>query len=86
MIFGGDMSYRGEIGGKYTFQDWKDLFKDQTAKGIDGIDLYTAIGNHELYDEHSSLGFKLDNQKEFQEDSQHERHPEAVGLPGPLSA
>ena len=51
VMFGGDMSYRGyiytgsnKIG--YTFQTWKDLFKDLTDAGIP---LYTALGNHELY-------------------------------------
>jgi hypothetical protein len=28
--------------------------------------LYTAVGNHELYHQHSKLGFKLSNQQEFQ--------------------
>jgi len=64
VIFGGDMAYRGYIDPDYTFQQWKDLFKDLTDKGID---LYTAIGNHELYHEHSDEGFFLANQKEFQE-------------------
>jgi hypothetical protein len=76
VIFGGDMSYRGYIYDKhqhietgYTFQQWKDLFKDLTAKGIDGIDLYTAIGNHELYRHDDKLpsdaGFFLENQEEY---------------------
>ena len=76
VIFGGDMSYRGYIYDEhqhietgYTFQQWKDLFNDLTAKGIDGIDLYTAIGNHELYRHDDKLpsdaGFFLDNQEEF---------------------
>ena len=62
VIFGGDMSYRGWIHGAYTFQAWKDLF----APLGKGIPLYTAIGNHELYHEHASLGFWLVNQQEFQ--------------------
>ena len=63
VVFGGDMAYRGYIHGAYTFQTWKDLFAPLTSAGIT---LYTAIGNHELYHEHSSEGFLLDNQKEFQ--------------------
>jgi hypothetical protein len=63
VVFGGDMAYRGYIHGAYTFQEWKDLFAPLTSAGIT---LYTAIGNHELYHEHSSEGFLLDNQKEFQ--------------------
>jgi hypothetical protein len=63
VIFGGDMSYRGWIHNSYTFQAWKDLFAPLTGNGIT---LYTAVGNHELYHEHSSLGFWLLNQQEFQ--------------------
>ena len=66
VIFGGDMAYRGyteEFGG-YTFQAFKDLFKDLTSAGIP---LYTAIGNHELYYEHSDNGFLLGNQQQYQQ-------------------
>jgi hypothetical protein len=63
VIFGGDMSYRGYIGSSYTFQAWKDLFAPLTGSGVA---LYTAVGNHELYHEHSDLGFMLNNQQEFQ--------------------
>jgi Calcineurin-like phosphoesterase len=63
VMFGGDMSYRGWIHSSYTFQAWKDLFSPLTGNGIT---LYTAVGNHELYHEHSSLGFWLVNQQEFQ--------------------
>ena len=63
VIFGGDMSYRGWIHSSYTFQAWKDLFAPLTGNGIP---LYTAVGNHELYPEHSSYGFLLVNQQEFQ--------------------
>jgi len=63
VIFGGDMSYRGYIGSSYTFQAWKDLFAPLTGSGVA---LYTAVGNHELYHEHSALGFMLENQQEFQ--------------------
>ena len=62
VIFGGDMSYRGWIHGSYTFQAWKDLFAPLGS----GIPLYAAIGNHELYHEHSSYGFLLVNQQAFQ--------------------
>jgi hypothetical protein len=64
VIFGGDMSYRGWIHNNYTFQAWKDLFDTLTDNGIT---LYTAIGNHELYHEHSDLGFWLLNQQAFQD-------------------
>jgi hypothetical protein len=71
VIFAGDMSYRGYIYTKdyptgYTFQMWKDLFGDLEKAGIQ---LYTAIGNHELYrhdDIHPDEGFALENQQEFQ--------------------
>ena len=63
VVFGGDMSYRGYINGAYTFKAWKDLFEPLTSAGIA---LYTVIGNHELYYEHSANGFLLGNQKEFQ--------------------
>lgn len=62
VIFGGDMSYRGFIHNDFTFQAWKDLF---TPLGS-GIPLYTAMGNHELYHEHASLGCWLVNQQAFQ--------------------
>jgi hypothetical protein len=63
VVFGGDMAYRGYINGSYTFQTWKDLFAPLTSAGIA---LYTAIGNHELYHQHASLGFFLVNQQEYQ--------------------
>jgi 3',5'-cyclic AMP phosphodiesterase CpdA len=70
VIFGGDMAYRG---GRANFEKWKDLLKAITDQGIK---LYIAIGNHELYkepgedqEESSGLdfGLDLDNQKEFQQ-------------------
>jgi hypothetical protein len=63
VIFGGDMSYRGYIHPSYTFQAWKDLFTPLTGSGIP---LYTAVGNHELYHQHSDSGFLLVNQQQFQ--------------------
>lgn len=63
IVFGGDMSYRGYIGNSYTFQAWKDLFLPLTNSGIA---LYTLVGNHELYHEHSSYGFLKVNQVAFQ--------------------
>lgn len=63
VIFGGDMAYRGYIGSDYTFQAWKELFKPLTDAGIP---LFTTIGNHELYHEHSAEGFLLANQQHFQ--------------------
>ncbi|MEI6575937.1 MAG: metallophosphoesterase [Bacteroidota bacterium] len=63
VIFGGDMSYRGYIKPSYTFLAWKELFAPLTHSGIK---LYTAIGNHELYHQHSSYGLLLINQQEYQ--------------------
>ena len=63
IIFGGDMSFRGYIKPSYTFQAWKDLFAPLTGSGIT---LYTALGNHELYKEHSDSGFLLGNQEQYQ--------------------
>ena len=63
VVFGGDMSYRGFIHPSYTFQAWKDLFAPVTSQGIP---LYTAVGNHELYYQHSDSGFILGNQQMFQ--------------------
>jgi hypothetical protein len=62
VFFGGDMSYRGYIHPNYTFQAWKDLFAPLGSN----IPLYTAIGNHELYHQHSSYGYLLVNQQEYQ--------------------
>lgn len=63
VIFGGDMAYRGYMNGSYQFQDFKALFKPITDQGIP---LYTAIGNHELYHRHSSYGFLKVNQVQYQ--------------------
>jgi len=63
VMFGGDMSYSGYINSAYTFQAWKDLFAPLTGNGIP---LYTALGNHELYLSSSDSGFFLGNQQEFQ--------------------
>jgi hypothetical protein len=65
ILFGGDMCYRGYMNGSYTFQTFKNLFSKLTAKKIP---LYTVIGNHELYHEHSKYGFLHTNQVQFQED------------------
>ena len=63
VMFGGDMSYRGWINGSYTFNAWRNLFLPLTSSGIK---LYTAIGNHELYHQHSSYGLLKANQVEYQ--------------------
>ncbi len=63
VFFGGDQSYRGYIHPSYTFVAWKSLFDTLTKNGIP---LYTAIGNHELYHQHASYGYLLVNQKEYQ--------------------
>ncbi len=63
VMFGGDMSYRGYIGNSYTFQAWKNMFAPLTNSGIT---LYTTVGNHELYHEHSSYGLLKVNQQAFQ--------------------
>jgi len=65
IIFGGDMCYRGYMNGSYTFQAFKNLFSQLTGNGIP---LYTAVGNHELYHEHSKYGFLRVNQEQFQAD------------------
>ncbi|HWR59044.1 MAG TPA: metallophosphoesterase [Thermodesulfovibrionales bacterium] len=66
VVFGGDMAYRGRYQHHstsfYTFQAWKNVMKPLTDAGIP---VYTAIGNHELYDTHGGT-FSLANQKEFQ--------------------
>ncbi|MCX6160922.1 MAG: metallophosphoesterase [Ignavibacteriae bacterium] len=63
VMFGGDMSYRGYIDTAYTFQAWKNLFAPLTGSGIT---LYAAVGNHELYHQHSSYGLLKVNQQAFQ--------------------
>jgi hypothetical protein len=67
VVFGGDGAYRGYYHDDnvtfYTFQTFKDLFAPLTSAGIK---LYTAIGNHELYDQHGGT-FKLANQTEYQQ-------------------
>jgi hypothetical protein len=63
VMFGGDMSYRGRIDSVYKFQEFKDLFAPLTSNGIS---LYTAMGNHELYNQHAGLGYKIANQHAFQ--------------------
>ncbi len=66
VVFGGDMAYRGRYQHDntsfYTFHAWKDVMKKLTDAGIP---VYTAIGNHELYDTHGGTYF-LANQTEFQ--------------------
>jgi hypothetical protein len=65
VVFGGDMAYRGCFSFRntpyYIFQTFKDLFTNA------GLTLFTAMGNHELYYEHSSNGFLLANQQQFQQ-------------------
>ena len=67
VVFGGDGAFRGHYADSdtnfYTYQTIKDLFKPLTD---DGIHLYTAIGNHELYDTHAGK-FILANQTEYQQ-------------------
>lgn len=63
VMFAGDAAYRGYIHNSYTFEAWKNLCKPLADSGIS---LYTAIGNHELYHEHSSYGFLLVNQQAYQ--------------------
>ena len=64
VMFAGDMSYMGYLDSSYTFQAWKNLFAPLTSNGIA---LYTAIGNHELYHQYSSShAFLLGNQLAFQ--------------------
>jgi Calcineurin-like phosphoesterase len=68
VVYAGDQGYRGGFtfsgNDYYVFQTFKDLFAPLTSAGIP---LYTAIGNHELYSEHSALGFFLANQQQYQQ-------------------
>ncbi len=64
VVFGGDMAYRGEYDGKFTFATFKDFFAKPLADG--GIKTYTVVGNHELYKHPSTGGFWHANQVEFQ--------------------
>jgi hypothetical protein len=68
VVYGGDQGYRGGFTYSstdyYVFQTFKDLFAPLTNAGIP---LYTAIGNHELYLEHSDDGFWLTNQEKYQQ-------------------
>ncbi len=63
VIFGGDMAYRGYMNDSYQFDYFKSLFKPITDQGIT---LYTALGNHELYHHHSSYGMLKVNQEHYQ--------------------
>jgi hypothetical protein len=66
VVFGGDAVYRGHYKDSktsfYTYQAWKDVMAPLTAAGIS---VYTAMGNHELYDTHAGT-FVHANQTEFQ--------------------
>ena len=68
VVYAGDQGYRGGFTYSgtdyYVFQTFKDLFAPLTSAGIP---LYTAIGNHELYLEHSADGFWLGNQQQYQQ-------------------
>jgi hypothetical protein len=63
VIFGGDMAYRGCYNGTYTFQAWKDLMAPLPQANIP---VYTALGNHELYN-NQIAGFVLANQQQYQQ-------------------
>ncbi len=63
VVFGGDMSYRGNYNGSYTFQQFKDAMKPVTDAGIK---LYVVLGNHELYVE-GNPGYHLLNQQNYQQ-------------------
>lgn len=60
VIFGGDMAYRG---GKDKFEFWKTVMTTLTDQGIG---LYIAIGNHELYKDNPTDS-ALKNQEDFQQ-------------------
>jgi len=66
VVFGGDMVYRGHYQHSstsfYTYDAWKKVMKPLKDAGIA---VYTAMGNHELYDTHAGT-FVLANQTEFQ--------------------
>ncbi|MHB8069788.1 MAG: metallophosphoesterase family protein [Desulfobaccales bacterium] len=62
VVFAGDMTIGGCILGNYTFQAFKDAMAPLTTAGIA---LYTAMGNHELYN-NVNTQFVLANQKVYQ--------------------
>jgi hypothetical protein len=62
VVFAGDMTLGGCINGTYTFQAFKDAMAPLTTAGIT---LYTAIGNHELYN-NVDTQFVLANQQVYQ--------------------
>ncbi len=63
VVYGGDMAYRGCWNDTYTFQTFKNVMAPLTQGGIK---LYTALGNHELYNNKKD-GFLLENQKQYQQ-------------------
>ena len=65
VVFGGDMAYRGLYKGKWTFDTWKGVMSPLTDNGIP---IYTALGNHELYQHpDTQYAFNLENQQKFQQ-------------------
>ncbi len=66
VVFGGDMTYRGHYKDSstsfYSYQAFKDVMAPLTAAGIP---VYTAMGNHELYDTQGGT-LILANQTEYQ--------------------
>jgi Calcineurin-like phosphoesterase len=62
VIFGGDQAFRGYSDGAYTFEAFKTALEPLTKNGIT---LYTAIGNHELYGSAPHV-FQLANQRAYQ--------------------
>jgi hypothetical protein len=63
VVFGGDMAYRGCYNGTYNFEAFKSVMAPLTNAGIK---LYTAIGNHELYNQDTKY-FYLANQRQYQQ-------------------
>ena len=65
MVFGGDMAYRGQYKGQWTFDTWMGVMKPLTDAGIP---IYTTLGNHELYQHpDTAWSFNLVNQQQFQQ-------------------
>jgi len=64
VVYGGDLAACGALNGLYNFQAFKNVMAPLTNAGIQ---LYTALGNRELYNPTLALGpFYLANQQVYQ--------------------
>jgi len=62
VVYGGDQAFRGRVNGIYNFEAFKTALKPLTDANIK---LYTALGNHELYEDIGGR-FIFANQVEYQ--------------------